>query len=46
MAVRSARSYLSGLLIGDEIVNPSIMLGADAAAEMALSGDHELGGFY
>jgi 2-dehydro-3-deoxygalactonokinase len=42
MAKASARSYLSGLLIGDEVANLPAMLGADPQAEIGLLGDPEL----
>lgn len=42
MARTSARSYLSGLLIGDEVASLPAMLGADREAEIGLLGDPEL----
>lgn len=46
MAKASARSYLSGLLIGDEVANLPAMLGADRQAEIGLLGDPELCRYY
>lgn len=42
----SARSYLSGLLIGDEVANLPAMLGAGPDAEIGLLGDPELCRYY
>jgi 2-dehydro-3-deoxygalactonokinase len=46
MARTSARSYLSGLLIGDEVANLPAMLGAEAGMEIGLLGDPELCRYY
>lgn len=46
MARASARSYLSGLLIGDEVAGLPAMLGADPGMEIGLLGDPELCRYY